>query len=119
MSQVSTNGAQAHPTVRLMSLGDLLPPFNLIGNCEKGWGQVLSRPDPGLCLTTTGIKALELAARIGLSNGAFEDNEEEAPAIVEEFYPEATSGAVSGQTVVPMPTKLTNKLAGNEMAKAA
>ena len=35
MSQVSTDGAQAHPTVRLMSLGDLLPPFNLIGNCVK------------------------------------------------------------------------------------
>ena len=66
-----------------------------------------------------GIKALELAARTGLSNGAFEDSEEEAPAIVEEFYPDANSGAVSGQTVVPMPTKLTNKLAGNEMAEAA
>ena len=66
-----------------------------------------------------GIKALELAARIGLSNGAFEDSEDEAPAIVEEFYPDASIGAVSGQTVVPMPTKLTNKLAGNEMVEAA
>ena len=61
-----------------------------------------------------GIKALEQAARAGLGNGAFEDGEEEAPAIVEEFYPEAETGAVSGQTVVPMPTKLTNKLAGND-----
>ncbi len=69
------------------------------------------------------IKALEQAARIGLGNGAFEDSEEEAPAIVEEFYPDAGAGAVStqtvGQTVVPMPTKLTNKLAGNDQAAAA
>lgn len=57
------------------------------------------------------INALEQAARIGLNNGAFEDSEEEAPAIVEEFYPDATAGAVSTQTVVPTPTKLTNKLA--------
>ena len=65
------------------------------------------------------IKALEQAARMGLSNGAFEDSEDEATAVVEEFYPDATAGAVSGQTVVPMPTKLTDKLAGNEMAAAA
>ena len=65
------------------------------------------------------IKALEQAARTGLSNGAFEDSEDEAPAIVEEFYPDATAGAVSSQTIVPMPTKLTDKLAGNEMAVAA
>ena len=61
-------------------------------------------------LAGVGIKALELAARIGLSNGAFEDSEEEAPAIVEEFYSDVTSGALSGQTVVPMPTKLTVSL---------
>lgn len=65
------------------------------------------------------IRALELAARTGLSNGAFEDSEEEAPAIVEEFYPDASAGAVSGQTVVPIPTKLTNKLAGNDQQAAA
>jgi|SRR3989338_4888123 len=61
-----------------------------------------------------GIKALEQVARTGLSNGAFEDSEEEAPAIVEEFYSEAGTDAVTGQTgvVVPIPTKLTNKLAG-------
>lgn len=53
------------------------------------------------------IKALEQAARNGLSNGAFEDSEDEVPAIVEEFYPDA------GQPVVtPIPAKLTNKLKG-------
>jgi hypothetical protein len=63
------------------------------------------------------IKALELAARTGLGNGAFEDSEEEIPAIVEEFYPEV--GLSDSQPVlVPMPTKLTGKLAGGEQAAA-
>ena len=34
------------------------------------------------------IKALEAAARVALSNGAFEDSDEEIPAIVDEFYPD-------------------------------
>lgn len=38
------------------------------------------------------ITALESAARSALANGAFEDSEEEIPAIVEEFYPEAIIG---------------------------
>jgi hypothetical protein len=68
-----------------------------------------------------GIKALEQVALAGLANGAFEDSEEEAPAIVEEFYSE--TGASTGQptqpgVVVPIPTKLTNKLAGNDLASA-
>lgn len=66
-----------------------------------------------------GIKALEDAVRIGLGNGAFEDSEDEASAVVEEFYPDAGVGAVSSQSVVPMPTKLTNKLAGGDQAAAA
>lgn len=62
-------------------------------------------------------------ARTGLGNGAFEDGEEEAPAIVEEFYPEAETGAAAsgqagGQTVVPITTKLTNKLAGKDQVAA-
>lgn len=64
------------------------------------------------------INALEQAARMGLNNGAFEDSEDEAPAIVEEFYPDATTGAVSSQTIVPMPTKLTSKLVKNELEAA-
>ena len=62
-----------------------------------------------------GIKALEQTARLGLSNGAFEDSEEEATAVAEEFYPDSHAGAVSSQ-VVPIPTKLTSKLAEGEMA---
>ena len=69
-----------------------------------------------------GIKALEHVARTGLGNGAFEDSEEEAPAIVEEFYSDAETGATSGQSVgqavVPITTKLTNKLAGKDQAVA-
>lgn len=64
------------------------------------------------------IKALEQAARLGLSNGAFEDSEDEATAVVEEFYPDAATGAVSSQTVVPIQAKLTNKLAGNDREAA-
>ena len=59
-----------------------------------------------------GIKALELVARTGLSNGSFEDSEDDVPAIVEEFYSDANEGAGKTGVVVPIPTKLTNKLAG-------
>ena len=40
------------------------------------------------------ITALELAARMALANGAFEEGEEEVPAIVDEFYPETTGGKI-------------------------
>lgn len=40
------------------------------------------------------IAGLEAAARVALANGAFEDGEEEIPAIVEEFYPEPATGQV-------------------------
>ncbi|MEN7528920.1 phage capsid protein [Cupriavidus sp. DL-D2] len=36
--------------------------------------------------------ALDVAARLGFSNGAFEDSPEEAAAVVEEFYPDAGAG---------------------------
>lgn len=35
--------------------------------------------------------ALEQAAAAGLANGAFEDSEEESPAVIEEFYAETAS----------------------------
>lgn len=35
------------------------------------------------------IDALERAARMALANGAFEENEDEVPAIVEEFFPQS------------------------------
>lgn len=38
---------------------------------------------------------LEEAARLALANGVFEDSEEEAPAIVEEFFPETPEAAES------------------------
>lgn len=67
------------------------------------------------------IEALELAARAALANGAFEDGEEEIPAIVEEFYPEPVTGQaedggvvaaeVLGKAeVVVMPSKLADRL---------
>jgi len=59
-----------------------------------------------------GIKALEQVARTGLSNGSFEDTDDDVPAIVEEFYSDASEGVGKTGVVVPIPTKLTNKLAG-------
>lgn len=58
------------------------------------------------------IKALEQVARTGLGNGSFEDSEDDVPAIVEEFYSESGAGAGQPVVVVPIPTKLTSKLAG-------
>ena len=57
------------------------------------------------------IAALEASARTALGNGAFEDSEEEIPAIVEEFYPEIPAGPVeAGTDEVPAPSKLSARL---------
>ena len=45
-----------------------------------------------------GQAALDLVAREGLSNGAFEDSEEERPDIVEEFFSEADTGTAGRAT---------------------
>ena len=45
------------------------------------------------------LVAMEAAARQGFANGAFEDLEEDVPAVVEEFFPEAT--VTPGPTAVP------------------
>ena len=45
------------------------------------------------------LAAMEAEAWKGFANGAFEDLEEDVPAVVEEFYPEAT--VTSGATAVP------------------
>jgi len=45
--------------------------------------------------------ALDLAARQGLGNGAFEDSDEEAESVVEEFFPEGETSPESGK---PPPT---------------
>lgn len=68
------------------------------------------------------IDALETVARQAIANGAFEDGEEEAPAIVEEFFPEtgAREAAVgerlvdesaAGGTQLPTGSSLAGKLA--------
>ena len=63
------------------------------------------------------IAALELAARVALANGAFEEGEEEAPAIVEEFYPEPVvglsddGGEIQAEAgAVSIPSKLADRL---------
>lgn len=66
-----------------------------------------------------GIKTLEQVARTGLGNGAFEDSEEEAPAIVEEFYSETGACDATGTTTSGKPTlqnKLDSKARASEVA---
>ena len=70
------------------------------------------------------IEALESAARTALANGAFEDTEEEVPAIVEEFYPEPVAGqgeagGVAVAEVVAMPSKLADRLSAKASRSAA
>ena len=45
--------------------------------------------------------ALDAVARLGFSNGAFEDSDEEAESVVEEFFPEGETSPESGK---PPPT---------------
>lgn len=71
------------------------------------------------------IAGLEAAARVALANGAFEDGEEEVPAIVEEFYPEHVAGqgeegasaATQAETKPDMPST-TSRLGEKLGAKA-
>ena len=44
--------------------------------------------------------ALDAAARVGLANGAFEDSDEEAESVVEEFFPEGEASPESGNPPV-------------------
>lgn len=55
------------------------------------------------------LVAMEAAARQGFANGAFEDLEEDVPAVVEEFFPEAT--------VTPGPMAVPSDLKGKLEAK--
>ncbi|QUN27208.1 phage capsid protein [Cupriavidus sp. KK10] len=58
--------------------------------------------------------ALDAAARLGFANGAFEDSPEEATAVAEEFYPEASCRGPepgdSGQSEAAGPPTLRHKL---------
>lgn len=74
------------------------------------------------------IAALELAARMALANGAFEDGEEEVPAIVDEFYRgdkrlvnERSHEAMASQAtadVGSVPSKLSDRL-GSKVGREA
>ena len=70
------------------------------------------------------ITAFELAARMALANGAFEDDEDDVPVIVEEFYPEPVAGqsedggeAQAGAEVVTIPSKLADRLGSRVSAR--
>ncbi len=56
------------------------------------------------------IAGLEAAARSALSNGAFEDSEEEGVAVVEEFYPEAEARSSDDNGVTSKAPTLTSRL---------
>ena len=64
--------------------------------------------------------ALEAAARLGLSNGAFEESEDEGTEVVEEFFPAATESAPGSLVTSPSPemtkVSLTQKLAARSDA---
>lgn len=53
--------------------------------------------------------ALDEAARQGFANGAFEDLEEDVPAVVEEFFPQAAEAA-DATTTPPRPLRLAGRL---------
>lgn len=63
------------------------------------------------------IQSLEEAARAAMANGTFEESEEEAPDLVEEFYPEHEADARPEENRGPAATsirqsRLTNRLSG-------
>ena len=71
------------------------------------------------------ITAFELAARMALANGAFEDSEDDVPVIVEEFYSEPVAGqsedgseAQAGAEVVAIPSKLADRLGAKARREA-
>ncbi len=58
-------------------------------------------------------EALDEAARLGFANGAFEESEDEVPAVLEEFFPEEFTG--SGKATKSLQDKLDSKTnAGQE-----
>jgi hypothetical protein len=60
--------------------------------------------------------ALDEAARLGLANGAFEDSDEDAPDVVEEFFPDA-SNADAGQQATDVGSADADKNDGNRRAE--
>lgn len=70
-------------------------------------------------------EALDEAARKGFANGAFEELEEDVPAVVEEFFPERGKPGNQPATQVESPSSLRDRLeakvhrSGNEAGSAA
>lgn len=52
-------------------------------------------------------RALDNAARLGLSNGAFEENDEESESIAEEFFPQGAAASISPSAKVDSPSEET------------
>lgn len=63
-------------------------------------------------------EALDEAARLGFANGAFEELEEDVPAVVEEFYPDTESRAETpkGKSMPSPPANLGERLKGKVAA---
>ena len=63
-------------------------------------------------------EALDAAARLGFANGAFEELEEDVPAVVEEFYPETDSQSdqPKGKSTPSPPASLGERLKGKVAA---
>jgi hypothetical protein len=55
-------------------------------------------------------EALDEAARRGFANGAFEELDEDVPAVAEEFYPEANAGEPEMEATKERPARLSDRL---------
>jgi len=67
-------------------------------------------------------EGLEEVARVAMANGIFEESEDEAPAIVEEFFPDQETESKAEQERAPLatpirPSRLTRSLAGTATRK--
>lgn len=71
-------------------------------------------------------EALDLAARVGFANGAFEELEEDGTSVVEEFYPEvgadedtAAMGSIKDLQQNPLHDRLNSRLKGRDQSARA
>lgn len=71
-------------------------------------------------------EALDLAARVGFANGAFEELEEDGTSVVEEFYPEggadediAAMGSIKDLQQNPLHDRLNSRLKGRDQSSRA
>lgn len=61
-------------------------------------------------------RALDAVAHAGLSNGAFEDDPDEAHAVIEEFYPDSSSQTANATKTASLNEKLAKMSASSETA---